>query len=165
MIRCSAHTRVSSAIATTIIRHVRNRIDQTGGLLGPISLGHKYFGFNRGELLRQAGRLVSRMGAGALQLRLIGDFNNWDRFDCPLVRDQFGVWSIFLPDDKYKDKLVHGSRVKVTVVKESSESVDRIPAYIRRSIQEPDNQFIGQYLESARRRMNSKTRGRPCMVG
>ena len=95
--------------------------------------------------LGQARRVVSRVGAGALQLRLIGDFNDWDRYDCPLVRDEFGVWTIFLPDDKYKDKLVHGSRVKVTVVKESSEAVDRIPAYVRRSIQEPDNQFIGQY--------------------
>ncbi|CAN5439404.1 alpha-amylase family glycosyl hydrolase [soil metagenome] len=126
-------------------RHVKHRIDQTGGLLGPISLGHKYFGFNRGELYDKPGVWYREWAPGALQLRLIGDFNNWDRFDCPLVRDQFGVWSIFLPDEKYKDKLTHGSRVKVTVVKESSESVDRIPAYVRRAIQEPDNQFIGQY--------------------
>jgi 1,4-alpha-glucan branching enzyme len=52
----------------------------------------------------------------ALQLRLIGDFNNWDRFANPLVRDQFGVWSLFLPDEKFGEKLVHGSRVKVHVV-------------------------------------------------
>ncbi|MBC8107001.1 MAG: alpha amylase C-terminal domain-containing protein [Anaerolineae bacterium] len=126
-------------------RHVKSRIDQTGGLLGPISLGHNHFGFNRGELYDKPGVWYREWAPGALQLRLIGDFNNWDRFDCPLVRDQYGVWAIFLPDDKYANRLVHGSRVKVTVVKESSESVDRIPAYIRRSIQEPDNQFIGQY--------------------
>src|SRR5205085_9297754 len=108
------------------------RIEQVGGLLGQSSQGHTYFGFNRGELYDKPGVWYREWAPGALQLRLIGDFNNWDRFDCPLVRDEFGVWSIFLPDSKYKEKLVHGSRVKVTVVKENSEAVDRIPAYIRR---------------------------------
>src|SRR5215208_6818910 len=128
-------------------RAALGRLNDTGGLLGQISQGHHFFGFNRGELYGKPGVWYREWAPGALQLRLIGDFNNWDRFDCPLVRDQYGVWSIFLPDEKYKEKLVHGSRVKVTVVKESSESVDRIPAYIRRAVQEPDNQFIGQFWE------------------
>jgi 1,4-alpha-glucan branching enzyme len=114
-------------------------------LLGPISQGHKYFGFNRGELYEKSGVWYREWAPGALQLRLIGDFNNWDRYNCPLVRDQWGVWSIFLPDDQYAGKLVHGSRVKVTVVHETSEWMDRIPAYIRRAVQEPDKQFVGQY--------------------
>ncbi len=126
-----------------------HRIVQTGGLLGPISEGHKYFGFNRGEFLGKQGVWYREWAPGALQLRLIGDFNGWDRYNCPLVRDQFGVWSIFLPDDNYANSLTHGSRVKVTVVSESSESVDRIPAYIRRAIQESDMQFVGQYWNPA----------------
>src|SRR3954451_25111558 len=28
---------------------VRSRIDETGGILGPVSLGYQYFGFNRGH--------------------------------------------------------------------------------------------------------------------
>ena len=122
-----------------------HRVNDTGGLLGPISQGHTYFGFNRGELYGKPGVWYREWAPGALQLRLIGDFNGWDRYNCPLVRDQWGVWSIFLPDDKYGSTLTHGSRVKVTVVHESSASVDRIPAYIRRAIQEHDLQFVGQY--------------------
>ena len=64
---------------------VRAKIDETGGMLGPISQGHHYFGFNRGEAGGQSRRLVSRMGAGGAQLRLIGDFNNWDRGAIPMV--------------------------------------------------------------------------------
>jgi 1,4-alpha-glucan branching enzyme len=118
-------------------------IDRQGGILGPISQGHRYFGFNRGELYGKPGVWYREWAPNALQLRLIGDFNQWDRFGHPLVRDEFGVWSLFLPDDKFGDKLVHGSKVKVHVVTETSR-MDRIPAYIRRVVQEPLG-FVGVY--------------------
>ena len=109
------------------------RIDQQGGLLGDISQGHRYFGFNRGELWGKPGVWYREWAPEALQLRLIGDFNGWDRMASPLVRDQWGVWSLFLPDAQYGTKLVHGSRLKVHVVSEKSQ-MDRIPAYIRRVV-------------------------------
>jgi 1,4-alpha-glucan branching enzyme len=125
-------------------KSVLAKIDQTGGLLGPISTGHHYFGFNRGELYGKQGVWYREWAPNALQLRLIGDFNNWDRFGHPLVRDEFGVWSLFLPDDKFGDKFVHGSKVKVHVVTENTKT-DRIPAYIRRVLQEPGGGFVGVY--------------------
>ena len=124
------------------------RFDATGGLLGQISQGHRYFGFNRGEMHGKTGVWYREWAPGALQLRLIGDFNNWDRWGNPMVRDQFGVWSLFLPDDKFGDKLVHGSRVKVHVVGEDSSGRDRIPAYIKRVLQDPrTNDWTGVYWE------------------
>jgi 1,4-alpha-glucan branching enzyme len=122
------------------------KIDEHGGLLGPISQGHGYFGFNRGELWGKPGVWYREWAPGALQLRLIGDFNNWDRFGHPLVRDQFGVFSLFLSDEQFGDKLVHGTRVKVTVVSDSSATMDRIPAYIRRVVTEENtNHYVGLY--------------------
>ncbi len=120
-------------------------IDRQGGLLGAISQGHRHFGFNRGELWGKPGVWYREWAPHALQLRLIGDFNDWDRLANPMVRDEFGTWSLFLPDDRYADKLVHGGKVKVHVVNETG-AMDRIPAYIRRVAQEPDsNAFTGQY--------------------
>jgi 1,4-alpha-glucan branching enzyme len=57
------------------------------------------------------------------------------------------VWELFLPDDKYAQKLVHGSKVKVHVVTEKAGSMDRIPAYIRRVVQDPftNKGFVGEY--------------------
>src|SRR3954468_8963219 len=110
------------------------KFDLTGGLLGQVSQGHRYFGFNRGELWNKPGVFYREWAPAALQLRLIGDFNNWDRFGHPLVPNQFGVWELFLPDDKFADKLTHGSKVKVHVVTEKSGTMDRIPAYIRRVV-------------------------------
>src|SRR5665213_4525453 len=82
------------------------QIQATGGLTGQISQGHHYFGFNRGELYGKPGVWYREWAPEALQLRLIGDFNNWERFANPMVRDQYGVWSLFLPDETYGAKLV-----------------------------------------------------------
>src|SRR5687768_2855426 len=127
------------------------RFDPTGGLMGQISLGHRYFGFNRGELHGKPGLWYREWAPGALQLRLIGDFNNWDRWGNPMVRDEFGVWSLFLPDEKFGQKLVHGGRVKVHVVGEDSSGRDRIPAYIRRVVQDgPSGDWTGVYWDPPR---------------
>lgn len=129
-------------------RRVLARFDATGGLLGQISQGFRYFGFNRGEQSGKPGVWYREWAPEALQLRLIGDFNGWDRDANPMSRDRFGVWSLFLPDEQYADKLVHQSRVKVTVVTENAGTKDRIPAYIRRVIQEPGSPaFTGQYWQ------------------
>jgi 1,4-alpha-glucan branching enzyme len=128
------------------LKHYLRNYQGDGGVMGPISQGHRYFGFNRGELWGKPGVWYREWAPGALQLRLIGDFNNWNRFDCPLVADQYGVHSIFLPDDKYAGKLVHGSKVKVLVVQHNSTIMDRIPSYIRRVMQEPGSpNFSGQF--------------------
>jgi len=121
------------------------KINQTGGLLGPISQGHHYFGFTRGLRDAKPGVWYREWAPAALQLWLIGDFNDWNRFTEPLSRDQFGVWSLFLPDHQYATRLIHGSRVKVHIVAQHSQQ-DRIPAYIRRVLQDPNNhEFTGQY--------------------
>jgi 1,4-alpha-glucan branching enzyme len=129
-------------------QRVLDSFGRGGGLTGEVSLGHTYFGFNRGEYAGKPGVWYREWAPAALQLRLIGDFNGWDRFGHPMVRDEFGVWSLFLPDDKFRDKLTHGSRVKVHVVLPDGSTMDRIPAYARRVIQEPQSiNFVAQYWE------------------
>jgi len=112
------------------------RLAPTGGLLGQISRGYHFFGFNRGEYLGKSGVWYREWAPAALQLRVIGDFNNWDRWANPMVRDEFGIWGLFLPDDRFAERLVHGSRLKVHVVSEDGSGTDRIPAYIRRVVQD-----------------------------
>src|SRR5271155_1368148 len=72
------------------------RLNATGGPLGEVSQGHHHFGFNRGELWGKPGVWYREWAPGAVQLRVIGDFNAWDRYACPMVRDTFGIWSLFL---------------------------------------------------------------------
>ena len=115
---------------------LRASIDATGGLLGSISAGHHFFGFTRGELDGADGLWYREWAPAAHSLRLTGDFNHWDRGSHPLTRDEWGVWSAFFPDEKYAETLTHGSRVKVHVVSDGG-GQDRIPAYARRVVQDP----------------------------
>ena len=122
------------------------RIEKTGGVLGEISQGHRYFGFNRGEHEGETGVWYREWAPGAETLTLIGDFNGWSRDANPMSVDDRGVWHLFLPDKDYADRLTHGSLVKVHVVSTIS-GLDRIPAYIQRVVQEGDADFTGQYWE------------------
>jgi len=125
-------------------QNARQSIAEDDGLLGMISQGHHYFGFNRGEHAGEPGVWYREWAPGAHHLAVIGDFNGWDATANPMERDAFGIWHVFLPDREYADKLVHNSKVKVRVRSDLGEG-DRIPAYIRRAVQEPDLSFTGQY--------------------
>jgi 1,4-alpha-glucan branching enzyme len=114
---------------------VRSRIDQQGGLLGPISQGHQYFGINRGHRDGAPGLWYREWAPAASSLYLVGDFNGWNRESHPMVRDEWGVWSIFLPEDS-PARLFHGSKFKVQVATRHG-LTDRIPAYARRVVQDP----------------------------
>lgn len=127
--------------------HLKSRIEETGGLMGQISQGHRYFGLNRGEKDGQPGVWYREWAPGANYLGLIGDFNGWDRGANPLERDDWGVWSLFLSDTEHQHRLIHGSRVKVHVGSADG-GMDRIPAYIRRVVQEEGSpHFVGQFWD------------------
>jgi 1,4-alpha-glucan branching enzyme len=133
-------------------RHTRlceryDQLEQTGGLLGSISQGHHYFGLTRGEHEGQPGIWYREWAPGAKQLSLVGDFNGWNRASHPLTRDAFGVWSLFLPATGDGARLAHESRVKVHVISERG-AMDRVPAYIRRTVQDPTtHDFSGQFWD------------------
>lgn len=119
---------------------------------GDITLGHQHLGFNRLDAAEAkaagfagAGVIYREWAPAAHRLSLIGDFNDWDRGQCPMTQDDHGTWSVFLPDEAYGHRLTHGSLVKVHVVSDAG-AEDRIPAYIRRVVQEEGGvNFSGQY--------------------
>lgn len=122
-------------------------IDAQGGLLGAVSQSHHVFGLHRGELYGQPGVWYREWAPGADYLALIGDFNGWDRGANPLTRGDKGVWSLFLGDREYAHRLTHEGRLKVHVAS-GNEGRDRLPAYIRRVVQDPrSHDFTAQYWQ------------------
>jgi 1,4-alpha-glucan branching enzyme len=109
-------------------------LNRTGGILGEISTGYRYFGFTRGTSQGQTGLWYREWAPGAQSLRLIGVFNRWNRDSHPLARDPYGTWHIFLPDVLYGDSIAHGNPVKVHVVGADGSRRDRLPAYARRVV-------------------------------
>ena len=126
------------------IRHRQRRVqdslvsfEKNSGLTGAISTGHHYFGFNRGESHGEAGIWYREWAPGAHSLRLVGDFNNWNRDANPMARDEFGIWHLFLADALYATRLTHGARIKVHVIGADGSRRDRVPAYAQRVIADP----------------------------
>lgn len=125
----------------------RNELADDQGLLGQISQGHRYFGLNRGESNGKPGIWYREWAPGANYLSLVGEFNDWDAGANPMTPDGFGVWSIFLPEDEYGDKLTHGIKLKVHVGTPHG-AMDRLPAYIHRVVQDEHTLgFTGEYWE------------------
>jgi 1,4-alpha-glucan branching enzyme len=120
----------------------RKEIEDEEGSLLDFAKGHYYYGIN--FLKEKNGWIYREWAPGARQLSLTGDFNNWDRNAHPLQRNERGDWEIFLPAQDFEKTFLHGGKVKVHVKSDYAEE-DRIPAYMRRVIQDPvTHDFSGQ---------------------
>lgn len=128
-----------SDIALRMQRHANTRRALLGdkGDLSSFANGYLYYGIARTE----DGWVYREWAPGADEMHLIGDFNDWNRESHPMTRLENGNWEIKLDGE---DALMHGQRIKVQVTK-NGEKFDRIPAYIRRVVRDPEtNEFYGQ---------------------
>ena len=117
-------------------------IEHAEGSLLNFAKGHYYYGINFNN--DKNGWYYREWAPSAYSLYLTGDFNNWSRTSHKLERNKRGDWEIFLPYEEYKDSFVHESKIKVTV-NGSNGQIDRIPAYMRKVIQDPTTyDFSGQ---------------------
>jgi 1,4-alpha-glucan branching enzyme len=123
-------------------KRVRKEIEDAEGSLRNFAKGHYYYGINFD--IEKDGWTYREWAPNAHQLYHTGDFNQWNRTTHRLERNKNGDWEIFLPYEEYRNAFVHGSKVKVHV-HAGNGSIDRIPAYIRRVIQDPHTyDFSGQ---------------------
>jgi 1,4-alpha-glucan branching enzyme len=108
-------------------------IEKVEGSLLDFAKGYEKYGFTREE----DGILYQEWAPAAAAAQLIGDFNNWDGSKHTMKRDEFGVWSIRLPDADGVSAIPHGSKVKFRMQKGDGTWVDRIPAWIKFAIVDP----------------------------
>ena len=103
---------------------------------------YQYFGIHYDKTRK--GWVYREWAPKAQDLYLFGDFNDWQRYSHRMTRNQYGVWEIFLSEETYKERFTHQSRIKVMVHSDQGWQ-ERIPAYIRRVVQDKDTtNFSGQ---------------------
>jgi 1,4-alpha-glucan branching enzyme len=112
------------------IEETENRLTQGKKSLAEFASGHEYFGlhFQRGEWV------FREWAPNATMIHLIGDMSKWQvrrEFELKKIND-YGVWEIHLT----ADKLTHGDLYRLRVHWAGGEG-DRIPAYARRVVQDP----------------------------
>ncbi|KAI0796919.1 glycoside hydrolase superfamily [Abortiporus biennis] len=117
-----------------LFRKWKDVIQQTEGGYDAFSKGYLKFGLNVGP----DNSVVYREWApNAKEAVLIGDFNNWNRISHPMVRDDFGVWSITVPPTATGECAIpHDSKLKISMIISSGERIERIPAWITRVTQD-----------------------------
>lgn len=133
-------TPYEAEIRYRLARHaaMRRRLLPSGGRLRDFANGHLYYGIHN----TPQGWVYREWAPSAKELFFTGDFNEWDRTSHPMTKIDDGTWEIFLPGVK---SLAHGQYVLVHVVGADGVGRDRIPLYIRRTVQMPDTKrFVGQ---------------------
>lgn len=89
---------------------------------------------------------IREWAPAARSLTLCGEFNGWNPSSHPLQREGDGCWSLRLP----AETLQHGQLIKLHVVGEDHSERDRIPACIRRTVQDAQSHdFSGQVWQPA----------------
>ena len=114
-------------------------IEQSSTTLADYATIHQSLGIHRHPT---TGRWAIREWApGAQAISLFGDFNHWNRETHPLTPSDSGIWSLELP----ADALAHAQKIKLHIVGADGSRRDRIPACIRRAVQDPaTHDFCGQ---------------------
>lgn len=105
-------------------------IEHHAGSLSAHATGHKFTGIQ----YQAAGPcwMIREWAPKAKAVSLIGDFNGWNRESHPLAPAGAGIWQLRLPGDA----LIHGQRVKLHVVGADDSRRDRLPACLRRAVQD-----------------------------
>ena len=119
-------------------------IENAAGSIVDYANGHRYYGWQRDEQMK--GWWFREWLPEAKDVYIFGDFNNWQRTELRLQRNREGVWSIFLPDGMYGERLVDGSLYKIHVHGDNGWR-DRIPAYAKRVVQDEETKnYTAQFI-------------------
>jgi 1,4-alpha-glucan branching enzyme len=110
------------------------KLNETEGGLEKFSRGYEIFGFH---VLANNDIVYREWAPFALRAYLIGDFNNWNRDSHTMVKNNFGVFEIIIPNVNGQPAIHHDSKVKLSLVTPNShERQERIPAWITRVTQD-----------------------------
>ena len=83
--------------------------------------------------------LYKEYAPGAKGIALFGEFNGWNRDQYWAKRDQFGFWTLIIPNDNGETRIKHGTKVKCLVVTCNEERVDRNPIWSNYLVQNKES--------------------------
>lgn len=115
----------------------KERIEKAAGSMDKFTLSYKEYGLHHNG----KGITYKEWAPNAKEIYLVGDFNNWNTKDpnTKCTRDEYGVFTLFLPDQATGPQIPHNSKVRAHLVLSSNEEVSRIPAWINYTYQNPEN--------------------------
>ena len=115
----------------------KQRIESVAGSVDKFTQSYKEWGLHHNG----KGITYKEWAPNATELYLCGDFNNWNTSDpnTKCTRDEFGMFSLFLPDKENGPQIPHNTKVRCHLVLSNGQQVSRIPAWINYTYQNPEN--------------------------
>lgn len=117
------------------------RIEMGEKNLDQFTKSYKKFGIH----IKEDNSVVAKEWAPAAQeVYLTGDFNNWNRFEHPYKKLEFGKWELILPPNPDSScKIKHLSEVKIIILKDKNgEIIERLSPWAT-YVTQPDNPSEG----------------------
>lgn len=171
--RCVTHPTEGDPYLEPFQGHLRDRyrlytesmaaIDAHGGGMDAFSRSYERYGFNRVLQEGIPGIQYREWAPGAHEASLIGDFNGWDVHATPCTKDEYGTWSVFLPDkEDGSEAIKHDSWIKLSLVLPDGSRATRVPAWIRYACYDPNlNELVGKYWNPAPNQRHAWKHPRP----
>ncbi len=127
-----------------------SEIEHYSGSLKDYANAHLFYGIHYDP--SKKGWWIREWLPGAISVSVFGDWNDWRRDEYFLEKDDWGNWSTFISDNKVSRRLKHGSLLKLHINGADGSVLDRIPAYIRRVVQDEETKdFCGQVWRPTQR--------------
>ncbi len=103
-------------------------IEHFSGSLKDYANAHLYYGVHYDPVKK--GWWIREWLPAARQVTVFGDWNDWERLQYPLSRDEWGNWSIFISDFESEVLVKHKSFIKLHIIVADGTRLDRILSYI-----------------------------------
>ena len=120
-------------------KKVLNEILKNEKSLENFSQSYKYMGLN---LLPNGDIKYREYAPGAKGVSLFGEFNNWNKEQYWAQKDKFGYWELIIPNENGSPRIQHGQIVKINVVLEDGNWMERNPIWSRHLIQNKESMIL-----------------------
>ena len=107
--------------------------------LEEIAKSYEYMGIN---LMPNGDIKYREYAPGAKGISLFGEFNNWNKEQFWATKDKFGFWELIIPNENGSPRIQHGQIVKVNVVLEDGNWMERNPIWSHYLIQNKESMIL-----------------------
>ena len=116
-----------------------NEIIKADESLESFSKSYEHMGIN---ILPNGDIKYREYAPGAKGVSLFGEFNNWNKEQYWAIKDKFGFWELIIPNQNGVPAIQHGQIVKVNVVLEDGNWMERNPIWSHYLIQNKESMIL-----------------------
>ena len=120
-------------------KKILNEIMKNEKTLQNFAKGYEYMGIN---ILPNGDIKYREYAPGAKGISLFGEFNNWNKEQYWAIKDKLGFWELKIPNENGSPRIQHGQIVKINVVLEDGNWMERNPIWSRYLIQNKESMIL-----------------------